>query len=245
MAVATTIIITLITTTIMTLETHTLLRLQSWLSPAFPTGGYAYSQGLEQAVEAGRVTDLETLIDWIDAVLRFGSGRLDASFLAAAWETWDDEAALRDLAALSAAMRGSAELGLETTAQGAAFLTTVQAAWPDTRLARLIADLAAAEIPTTLPIAVGVAAGVHGLDVVATVPAYLQAFAANQVHAAQRLMAIGQTDGQRALARLEPVIHDTAAIARARRPEDLGSAPLMVDLSSLRHETQYTRLFRS
>ena len=76
-------------------------------------------------------------------------------------------------------------------------------------------------------------------------PAYLQAFAANLVSAAVRLVPLGQTDGQRATAALEPTVREVARLAPACPLDELGTATLIVDLCSMRHETQYTRLFRS
>lgn len=233
--------------TAMPTDAMTLLRLQNWLSPAFPTGGYAYSHGLEFAVEVGLVREREGLTDWLDAVLRLGAGRLDAVFLAQAWHAVGarDDFLLREVAALAQAMRGSAELGLESGQQGAAFLATVAQAWPAPKLARARRLLAGAGIAETLPVAVGIAAAAHGLDRRATTVAYLQAFAANLMQAALRLLPLGQTDGQHVMAALEPAVLASAAEALAMALDDAGSATATVDWCAMRHETQYTRLFRS
>ena len=131
---------------------------------------------------------------------------------------------------------------LETTAQGRAFLETTRAAWPCAALDRL---LAVWDGPVALPIAVGVAGAGHGLPLVPVLHACLQAMAANLVSAGVRLVPLGQTDGQRVLAALEPVVVATAERVLAAALDQVGSAAFRADLASMRHETQYTRLFRS
>lgn len=236
----TTTAMTMITTTAMTTETA-LYRLMTWLSPAYPIGAFSYSHGLEYAVEAGLIPDETALIAWIETVIRHGAGRSDAAFLAAVWAA-RDAAALDEVAELAAAWRGSAELALESLAQGRAFLSTTRNAWPHPALddfARRHDGVAA------LPVAVGVAAAAHGLPLTATLSAYLQAFAANLVSAGVRLVPLGQSAGQRAIAALESAVAETAAAAPGRPLDELGTAALVVDWCSMRHETQYTRLFRS
>ena len=228
----------------MAIDGLALLRLQSWLSPAFPTGGYAYSHGLEYAVEAGLVRDRAGLADWLDAVLRQGSGRLDACFLVATLRAADD-AELLAVAELAAAMRGAAELGLETAAQGAAFLETVAAAWPHSRIDHAARLLRRAEVEPALPVAVAIAGAAHKLPERPLAAFYLQSLAANLVQAALRLLPLGQTDGQHVLASLEQTVLAAVEDALITSPEAAGSATPMVDWCAMRHETQYTRLFRS
>jgi urease accessory protein len=91
----------------------------------------------------------------------------------------------------------------------------------------------------------GAAAARAGIALDDALLGYLQAFAANLMSAGLRLGLIGQTDGQRILSALEPVIADAAAAATARDPKDFGAATFAVDLASMAHETQYSRLFRS
>ncbi len=113
-----------------------LLRLQSWLSPAFPTGAYSYSHGLEWAVEAGYINDRKSLVDWLEADLSYGSGRNEAIFFSEAWRCAidDDRAKLYEIAELAAAFRGTSEFALETSQQAAACLTTLRQVWPDSLL---------------------------------------------------------------------------------------------------------------
>jgi urease accessory protein len=220
-----------------------LLRLLTWLSPSFPVGGFSYSHGLELAVEAGLVRDRRHLADWLGTVLSHGAGRVDATLLASAWRATcaDDGVALAAATEWAAAMRGTAETALESAAQGRAFLDTVRQVWPDPWLEKRAEMLALGGYA----VAVGVAAARAGVPLEPTLVGYLHAFAANLVSAAVRLVPLGQTDGQRALAALEPVILAAAAAAIERPLAEIGSATPMVEWASMRHETQYTRLFRS
>lgn len=220
-----------------------LYRLMTWLSPSFPVGAYTYSHGLEWAVESGPVRDRATLEDWVRGVLAHGAGRSDADLFRDAWAA--EGAALDRVIEVADAFRGTAELALETAAQGRAFLTAVQASWPHPRLDDLAARCAALDRPPAYPVAVAVAAAAHGVPLAPALTAFLHAFTANLVSAAVRLVPLGQTDGQRVQAALGPAVAAAARAALARPPEDFGAAAPMVDLFSMFHETQYTRLFRS
>ncbi len=222
-----------------------LFRLLAWLSPSYPVGAYTYSHGLEWAVETALVSDRAGLEAWLGTVLRHGGGWTDAVLLAhahaavtaGATDAWLE---LRDLAQ---ALAPTAELALETRAQGEAFAHASLASWPDPgcRLPALLAEGPG----LTYPLAVAAVAACHHVPLALLLPAYLQAFAANLVSAAVRLVPLGQTDGQRATAILEPVVHEVASLAPACALAELGTAAFMVDLCSMHHETQYTRLFRS
>jgi urease accessory protein len=247
-----------------------LYRLLAWLSPGFPVGGFSYSHGLEAAVESGAVSNRGSLQCWVGAILAQGGGRMDADILRDA----HGAAAAGDLGALTGAnerglaYRATAELALEATAQGEAFLATARAAWPDEFLNRWAAFCAArphANPPprageereradasrsricgaVCYPVAVGAATARAGIPLGNVLVAYLHAMAANLISAGLRLGVIGQTDGQRILAALEPVVVKAAAEAATRDPADFGAATFAVDLASIAHETQYTRLFRS
>lgn len=224
-----------------------LCRLMTWLSSSFPVGAYSYSHGIEAAVEEGLVRDRPQLERWIGAIVRHGTGRLDAVFLSAAWHAVraGNDGRLKQVAEHATAYRGTAELALESTAQGRAFLDAVDAAWPELQLAALARILEQPAIPPVHPVAVGMATAAAGMPLRLVVPAYLQAFAANLVSAGVRLIPLGQTDGLKALAALEPVIQGVAETTREMTMDDIGTATLMVDWSSIRHETQYVRLFRS
>lgn len=223
----------------------TLLRLMAWLSPSFPVGAFSYSHGLEWAVEAGLVTDGRQLADWVGGVVEHGAGRVDAALALEAHRAVADADRLAQAVEWGEALRGTAELALESSAQGRAFLNTLVAAWPDDFLSEWAADLKAQGRVPAYPVAFGVAAARAGIGEDEAVAAFLHAFAANLVSAAIRLVPLGQTDGQRALAALEPTIMAAARAALARPFADLGAAAPMVDWCSMKHETQYTRLFRS
>lgn len=225
-------------------EAAALYRLMTWLSPAFPVGGFSYSSGLEWAVEAGDITDTATLADWLDAMLGDGSGFCDATFLVHAFGAAEasDEARLREVAELAAVFVPSRERQLETTTQGRAFIDITRAAWDASGLDTLVA---ACGTPPVYPVAVGVVAAAHGVPLAATLHAFLHALVSNWISAASRLIPLGQTDSQRVLAALEPAVVATANRALHATLDDLGSATFRADLASLRHETQYTRLFRS
>jgi urease accessory protein len=219
--------------------------LMAWLSPAFPVGAYTYSHGLEWAIEDGSVTTPDTLRDWIADILRHGAGRNDAILFRHAWHavTAGNDADLLAIIALASAFQPSRERHLETTAQGRAFLTTVTATWPNARLAALAEKLEAQSVP--YPIAVAIAAACHGVPEAVALPPLLTAFAANLVSVGVRAIPIGQTDGQKIVAALAPLAAEIAAGTTDTPLDDLGGAALRADIASMKHETQYTRLFRS
>ena len=221
-----------------------LYRLLAWLSPAFPVGAFSYSGGIEWAVEAGDIKDADTLKAWLAVILAEGGGYCDAVLFAHAHRaaTCGDDTALRAVAELAAAFAPSKERHLETTAQGNAFVAAARAAWPCAAIERLKACWDGA---VAYPVAVAVACAGHGIAVEPALAAYLQALAANWVSAGVRLIPLGQTQGLHVLAGLEPVVTATAQRALTTALDDIGSAALRADLASARHETQYTRLFRS
>ena len=249
-----------------------LYRLLAWLSPSFPTGAFSYSHGLEAAAAAGSVTGRDSLRGWVAAIVAHGSGRIDADILRDAYHAAaagdDDAFAAANQRGL--AYRATAELALESGQQGAAFLGTVHAAWPAAYphpnpppLAGEGAGALEHPPPQAGEGRVGVLAGAEGRSVACHAAAFgaaaaqagvaledallgwLQAFAGNLISAGLRLGFVGQTDGQRILAALEPVVAETARAALTRDPADFGAATFAVDLASMAHETQYSRLFRS
>jgi urease accessory protein len=225
------------------LETpQTLYRLMAWLSPAYPVGAFSYSSGIEWAVESGDIKDAGTLKDWLATMLSDGGGFCDAVLFAHAHRAVEDEGELRDIAELAAALAPSKERHLETTAQGNAFVEATRAAWPCAALDRLKQSW---DGPIAYPVAVAVAAAGHDIPLGAALAAFLQALVANWVSAGVRLVPLGQTDGQRVVAALEPAVAATAQRALVTALDDMGASAFRADLASLRHETQYTRLFRS
>lgn len=207
-----------------------LLSLVQWLSPAFPTGGFAYSHGLEFEIAAGRVTSSAALADWLRQVLAYGTGLQDAILLAHALEPAAD---LDMLMGLAHALAPSAERLVETMEQGAAF-------------ARVASALVGQDFQARpLPLAVGQAAVGLGLPKAQVIALYLQAFTANLVSAAVRFVPLGQTEGQGVLAGLHPLIQTLAAKAATASLEDITTSTLRADLAAMRHETMLTRIFRT
>jgi len=225
-------------------EAAALYRLMTWLSPSFPVGAFSYSSGIEWAVEAGDISDAASLRDWLAAILTDGAGFCDAVFLAQTHRAVSshDDAALHDIAELAAAFVPSRERQLETTTQGRAFIDTARAAWSCEGLDEVIA---ACGDRIVYPVAVGLVSAAHGIPLEPSLHAFLHAVVSNWISAGARLIPLGQTDCQRVLAQLEPDVAATARRAATASLDDLGSATFRADLASLRHETQYTRLFRS
>ena len=222
-----------------------LYRLLAWLSPAYPIGAFSYSHGIETAVEQGFVTDRASLVAWLDSVLRQGTGAVDGALFAAAWRAAEAEdwPAFDAIAERAAAWRGTAEMALESRQQGGSFLSMTRKAWPhpalDAAHERLSGEL-------SLPVAVALAAANHGIALEPAIEGYLHAFAANLISAAVRTVPLGQSDGQVTLAALEETVLEAAhAAIIAASLDEVGTATPLLDWCSLRHETQYTRLFRS
>jgi len=222
-----------------------LYRLLAWLSPAYPIGAFSYSHGIETAVEEGFIKDRASLIAWMETVLQAGTGRVDSALFAAAWRAaeakdWPEFDAIAERAA---AWRGTSEMALESRQQGGSFLSITRNAWRhadlDTAHERLGGEIA-------LPVAVALAAAAHGIALEMALSGYLHAFTANLISAALRTVPLGQSDGQLALAALEVyVIRTVRAALAVEQLDEVGTATPLLDWCSLRHETQYTRLFRS
>jgi len=238
-----------------------LYRLLAWSSPGYPTGAYSYSHGLEWAVETRSVTNLDELIDYITAVISRGGGWVDAVLFAQAWRATRAESALEqiepvtrqsaaasqldELIQLASAFRGSAETALESRQQGAAFLDVTRKAWPHPRLEAFARRSATSDTPVAHCIAVAVACAAHDIPLMPALHAYLHAVATNLVSAGARLIPLGQTQAQIAIASLATSIVGLVERASAMSLDDLGTCAPAVELCSFHHETQYTRLFRS
>lgn len=224
-------------------------KLLAWLSPAMPVGAYSYSHGLEAALAAGQVTDAPSLCAYIETVLRHGSARLDALFLRAAYQAGTDgaceDASLADILTTAAAMRATSELALESSAQGRALLTVLRRAWPAAALETLAELCRRHAVEPPYAVVLGTAAAAQRLPLLPTLTAFLHAFAANLISAGIRLIPLGQSAGQELTAALEPAVHAAAATALTDTLADAGTATPALDLLSIAHETQYTRLFRS
>jgi urease accessory protein len=221
-----------------------LVKLQTWFSPSFPIGSFSYSHGLEWVVETGEIADAPSLTQWIAGVLRHGAGLSDAILLAALWRAVSDEdwRQAAEIGALAAALQPTHERRIESLSQGSAFLAAVAAGWPHAAIARF---REACPGDVAYPAAVGAPAAAHRLPLDAVLVASLHAFAATLVSAGVRLVPLGQTDGLKIMAALEATIPELAREARSAGVDDIGSSSFLADIASMRHETQYTRLFRS
>jgi urease accessory protein len=213
------------------MEAEAFLTLAQWLSPAFPTGAFAWSHGLESATAERQVTDAASLERWIADLLAHGSGRTDAILLGEAFRA--DPSALPDLHDLALALAPSSERLAETREQGAAFAAVTRAVW-----GLDLPDMA-------LPVVIGRAAALAGLPLRPVVQLHLHALASAQVQAALRLMALGQTAGQAVLHRLSPFCARIAEESLSLTAEDIGASALGLDLAAMRHETLSPRIFRS
>ena len=224
-----------------------LYRLLAWLSPGFPIGSFAFSHGLEAAAASATVRDRASLQLWISAIIASGGGRIDADILCDAYRASaaGDVDALADANRRGVAFRATAETRLETTAQGNAFLATCRAAWPNMLLDCWAERISEKREGVCYAAAVGAAMAQADLPLDCALLGYLQALTSNLVSAGLRLGIIGQTDGQLILAALEPVIVVAVSGALTRDRTSFGSATFAVELASMHHETQYTRLFRS
>jgi urease accessory protein len=222
--------------------TDGLLKLLTFMSPGFPVGSFAYSHGLEWLIDTGRITDANGLREWLTDLLEIGSLRVDAVLFAAAYRASEAEdwAELLAVSELAEALATSRERHLETTAQGHAFLAAAGHAWPCEALDRLgVSD------GTAYPVAVAAAAASHGIPLGLALSAYLNAAVANLVSVGVRLVPLGQTAGLQVLAALHPVMAASAEAAAKASLEDFGSATVLSDIAAMRHEEQYSRVFRT
>jgi len=213
-----------------------LARLLQLASPALPVGAYSYSQGLEAAIEAGIVRDAAGARAWIADVLELSVSRMEAPVLLRLIDAWraGDAALAGRWNALFLASRETAELRAETVQMGHS-------------LARLLAELGV-DVPLaepSYPAAFARAVAAWRIAVREALVAYLWAWIENQVMAAVKTVPLGQTDGQKMLLALGGTLEALAARAAALGDDELGNFAPGLALLSSRHETQYTRLFRS
>ena len=214
------------------MTTDPILTLAQWLSPAFPVGAFTYSHGLEALVDAGTVHDADSFSAWLTHTLQHGASQNDVILLAHAYNA-DTVEELAEIDSLARALAPSAERLLETDQQGAAFARTAAA----------IHDLDLSTL--TYPVAVGRAAQLQNLPLRDTARLFLHAFAANLTSAATRLVPLGQTESQATLTAVTPLCQDVADHAVTLSLDDIAASTFASDIASMRHETQYSRLFRS
>ncbi len=227
---------------IMTIDS--IYKLQTWFSPSYPVGAYTYSHGLENAFEIEAITNVAESIEWIKDIITQGNGLADAVFLVEAYRAAVnlDDKKLKDLIEYATAFCGTAELRLESESQGAAFLEIIQNVEADSELWKINKLW---QGPYPYAVVVGAAAGAAAIDLNSTVTAFLHGFVSNMSSALVRIVPFGQTDGQRIISALAPLVAQTAQKALTTDYQNLTTSTMMVDLTSMQHETQYTRLFRS
>ncbi|WP_100368781.1 urease accessory protein UreF [Yoonia maricola] len=209
-----------------------ILTLAQWMSPAYPVGAFAYSHGLEAAIQAGAITSNADLREWLTDIISHGSGRNDCILLRAAYAAKTAKALVM-VNGTALAFAASSERQLEQNLQGAAFCKTTAAIW------------GGEDMSYAYPVAVGAAASKQSIDVSLTAAMYLQAVISNLISAAMRLMALGQTEGQATLAALTPLCDETAKATEGTTLDDLQSTAFMVDIAAMHHETLQPRIFRT
>ncbi len=219
---------------------RSLLQLQTWLSPAFPTGSFAYSHGLEAAIAAQLVTDRETTLNWLKALLQEGSGWNDALVLSESWKAArvSDIKALHKINDLALALQPARERWLETTLQGKAFVDAASI-WKNP-LSAIFENT-----DTALPVAVGALTATSAIDRKISIATYLNAFFSSLIWVCVRLVPLGQSDGLAIIAKLEKEIVSQTENVAASTLDNLGSCALVSDIASIAHEHMTTRIFRS
>ncbi|WP_170519462.1 urease accessory protein UreF [Ruegeria atlantica] len=209
-----------------------ILTLTQWLSPAYPVGGFAYSHGLESAIDRGTVANSQDTEAWISDVLEYGSGWNDALFVVAAFNALDkDELINVDVTARS--FCATSERLMETELLGQAFGNVTKGVWE--------LDLG----HFTYPVSIGRAARLQNLPLLLTTKMFLQAFASNLVACATRLVPLGQIDAQRLIRQLTPLCAQIAEKAKKASLDELSSTAFLGDIAAMKHETQYSRIFRT
>ena len=206
-----------------------LLNVMQWLSPAFPIGGFAYSHGLEWAINKGHVGNREELQKWISDLLEYGSLKNDAILIKLVLQGSDP----KEINELAMALCPASERLSETQLQGGAFCKIMRDVW------NLEID------NLTLPIALALAAKNQSIDQNLVLPAYLHSFCSNLISVAMRLIPIGQTDGQKTLRELSPLISDSVRAVAKSDKDDLGSACFLSDVSAMQHEYLQPRVFKT
>jgi urease accessory protein len=214
----------------MATDNASLLLLLNWMSPTFPTGSFAYSHGLEQAIADGRIATQDDVASWISDLLQSGSGWNDAVLFAQCWHGNPN--------ALALAMAGSAERYSETTQLGRNF-SIAASVWLEP------AHAAPYPQPMAYPVAAGLACKRMAIPQDQAMVAYLQGFCAALVSVAVRLVPLGQTAGLRVLRDLAPLISATAHRAASATLDDLGSNCIAAEIAAMQHETLQPRIFRT
>ncbi len=234
----------MITTTVtMTTEISSLLQLIWLASPALPIGGFSYSEGLESAIEHGWVHDESSAADWLADQLHLSQSRGDMQVVAQALIAWPalDAVRLQSLNDWVMATRESFEMRLQTEQMGRSLLDWLrnQGNTPETALTLC------AQLPPSYPLVMALALSQARAATSQALQAYAFGWAENMTQAAIKSVPLGQSAGQRILARLAQEIPAAVDHALGLCDEDRQAFCPMLAIASARHETQYSRLFRS
>ena len=218
-------------------DTTALQRLLTWLSPAFPVGAFAYSAGLETAITDKTITCASSLSDWVEGNLRHGTARSDSIIMADAYRNHASADKLQELADLCLALTPAGQRYNELLLTGDAFVEAASA-WASDVFERL-------PRPCPYAVAVGAIAAAHEIAPRDALAAFLTAYAQSQISVAIRLVPLGQTEGLKVLAALEPIIAACAEDAAASSLDDIGAIGYAADIAAMAHETLNSRIFRS
>ncbi len=218
---------------------HGLLRLLQLSSVSLPVGGYAFSQGMEYAIDRGWVTKQTQVADWTQLQLLQSLARVDLPILRLAMQAWAirDEARLVELNDLILACRETKELRLNDTAMGEALARLLLSLEIETPFVRL-EDI-------SFVVLFAIAASHWQIEFETAALGFSWSWLENQIAAATKLVPLGQTQAQLLLGALQPVLSDAIALAKTLEEDDIGAGLPAVAIASCLHETQYSRLFRS
>ncbi len=206
-------------------------KVMAWLSPGYPIGSFAYSHGLEIEIASGEISTRKDVEEWIESLLRNGSGWNDLVLFSQAYRS--DRNSLEEISDLAKALAPSRERYEETLALGYAFA----------KVTSQIMEKKCTGMP--LPVVMGFKSKIENIPLEYVLPLYAHNFTANLISVGIRLIPLGQTEGQRALFNLFPVMEEMARAALAAKLTDLKNSCMLADIASMRHETLKTRIFRS
>lgn len=222
-------------------DLHTVL---TWFSPSYPIGSYAYSHGLEYAVEEGLVKDPQTLLVWIRDLLFFGTGYNDSIIINSIYDSVANDNCVEFdyISQIANAIKPTKEIALESYQQGVSFKNILMDVYSNSNLTFYLNRL---DDCITYPSVVGVAGGIFEVEKKLLLHSYLHAFTSNILSAALRIMPIGQTEIQKIIFQMKGNVEEMTNKSLGLSLSDLGSSVFISDWASSKHQNQYTRLFRS
>lgn len=225
------------------IEALQLTRLLQLASPLLPVGAYSYSQGLEWAIDSGAVHDVATASVWIGDCLEFSLARFELPVVARLREAWDsgDLEALAQWNKVFCSGRDCLEARAETLQMGYSLVRLLEALDIEDAAIEALKRI----VPVSFPLAYSCAASVWKIPVADSLLAYAWSWAENQVSAALKTVPLGQVSGQRLLLQLGEKIPHAAEAAAQREDSRLSNFAPGLAIAGARHETQYSRLFRS